>query len=211
MSSKTLRRKGNGTFGGQNAGKSFKIKGKQLPSTSVQRLFSAVYRPDTLNSSKSSGGDTVRVRPPLPAPGNTLEGYTFGCVLLFKEEAETAGGRTGGRTAQRFGRKQSGGLFSPTWACSRSSGVATPASGTTKPLDFQGVSPFLPLFFSRFYFSKSASKSASEDTVLDVRQPASPLFARLYALRKDIWRTSVCPLAQLSSPRIAFAESIFAE
>ena len=68
MSSKTLRRKGNGTFGGQNAGKSFKIKGKQLPSTSVQRLFSAVYRPDTLNSSKSSGGDTVRVRPPLPAP-----------------------------------------------------------------------------------------------------------------------------------------------
>ncbi len=69
MSSKTLRRKGNGTFGGQNAGKSFKIKGKQLPSTSVQRLFSAVYRPDTLNSSKSSGGDTVRVRPPLPAPG----------------------------------------------------------------------------------------------------------------------------------------------
>ena len=68
MSSKTLRRKGNGTFGGQNAGKSFKIKGKQLPSTSVQRLFSAVYRPDTLNSSKSSSGDTVRVRPPLPAP-----------------------------------------------------------------------------------------------------------------------------------------------
>ncbi|MBQ7597632.1 MAG: hypothetical protein IJU56_03535 [Clostridia bacterium] len=72
MSSKTLRRKGNGTFGGQNAGKSFKIKGKQLPSTSVQRLFSAVYRPDTLNSSKSSGGDTVRVRPPLPAPRNPL-------------------------------------------------------------------------------------------------------------------------------------------
>ena len=55
-------------FRGQNAGKRFKIKGKQLPSTSVQRLFSAVYRPDSLNSSKSSGGDTVRVRPPLPAP-----------------------------------------------------------------------------------------------------------------------------------------------
>ena len=82
MSSKTLRRKGNGTFGGQNAGKSFKIKGKQLPSTSVQRLFSAVYRPDTLNSSKSSGGDTVRVRPPLPAPDFDADFDTI-CVIYF--------------------------------------------------------------------------------------------------------------------------------
>ena len=89
MSSKTLRRKGNGTFGGQNAGKSFKIKGKQLPSTSVQRLFSAVYRPDTLNSSKSSGGDTVRVRPPLPAPRKThLKSNRFRVRFLFRNRCK---------------------------------------------------------------------------------------------------------------------------
>ena len=76
-------------FRGQNAGKRFKIKGKQLPSTSVQRLFSAVYRPDSLNSSKSSGGDTVRVRPPLPAPipGNPNRIFPveewFGFLLFF--------------------------------------------------------------------------------------------------------------------------------
>ncbi|MBR6314787.1 MAG: hypothetical protein IKR49_09170 [Clostridia bacterium] len=69
-------------FRGQNAGKRFKIKGKQLPSTSVQRLFSAVYRPDSLNSSKSSGGDTVRVRPPLPAPNLDADFDTI-CVIFF--------------------------------------------------------------------------------------------------------------------------------